>query len=119
MLATASLGAVWASCSPDFGAKAIADRLLQIEPKLILWESAYCYNGRLHSLAKTTRAVMAELSRETLHVVIKVDELDDAPLPGGAVASSDWLGNVASTSARVFIRTVFIRTVTFRTDALQ
>jgi acetoacetyl-CoA synthetase len=45
-LATASLGAVWLSCSPDFGARAVVDRVAQIEPKVLLAVDGYRYNGR-------------------------------------------------------------------------
>src|SRR4051794_11754756 len=45
-LATASLGAVWSSCSPDFGARSVIDRFAQIEPKVLLAVRKYRYNGR-------------------------------------------------------------------------
>ncbi|MGC5013273.1 acetoacetate--CoA ligase [Streptosporangium sp. DT93] len=45
-LATASLGAVWSSCSPDFGAPSVIDRFTQIEPKVFLAVDGYDYNGR-------------------------------------------------------------------------
>ena len=45
-LATASLGAVWSSCSPDFGANAVSDRFTQIEPKVLLAVDGYDYGGR-------------------------------------------------------------------------
>lgn len=43
MLATASLGAIWACCPPEFGAKSVVDRLAQLEPKLLLAVSGYTY----------------------------------------------------------------------------
>ena len=46
MLATASIGAIWSSCSPDFGEKGIWDRLGQIQPKIIFYTPFYNYNGR-------------------------------------------------------------------------
>jgi acetoacetyl-CoA synthetase len=46
MLATASLGAIWASCSPDFGSRGISDRLNQIEPKLVFATESYSYAGK-------------------------------------------------------------------------
>ncbi len=62
MLATASVGAIWSSCSPDFGEKGIWDRLGQIEPKLIFYTPFYKYNGRsfaswkhLESIAKNNK----------------------------------------------------------------
>ena len=45
-LATASLGAVWSSCSPDFGARSVIDRFAQIEPKVLLAVDGYRYGGK-------------------------------------------------------------------------
>ena len=45
-LATASIGAVWSSCSPDFGPASVVDRFAQIEPKILLCVDGYRYNGR-------------------------------------------------------------------------
>ncbi len=45
-LATASLGAIWSSCSPDFGAPSVIDRFTQIEPKVLVAVDGYPYNGR-------------------------------------------------------------------------
>jgi acetoacetyl-CoA synthetase len=53
MLATASIGAVWSSCSPDFGAQGVLDRFGQIEPKVLFTADGYFYQGKAHdSLAK-------------------------------------------------------------------
>jgi acetoacetyl-CoA synthetase len=46
MLATASLGAIWSSCSPDFGVQGVVDRFGQIEPKLLFFVEGYFYNGK-------------------------------------------------------------------------
>jgi acetoacetyl-CoA synthetase len=46
MLATASIGAVWASCSPDFGVQGILDRFEQINPKILFTANAYYYNSK-------------------------------------------------------------------------
>lgn len=46
MLATASLGAIWACCPPEFGAKSVVDRLAQLEPKLLLAVSGYTYGTK-------------------------------------------------------------------------
>ena len=45
-LATASLGAIWSSCSPDFGVNGVVDRFGQIEPKILFAVNAYYYNGK-------------------------------------------------------------------------
>jgi acetoacetyl-CoA synthetase len=47
-LATASLGAVWSSCSPDFGVEGVLDRFGQIEPKVLFCPDGYFYNGKRH-----------------------------------------------------------------------
>lgn len=46
VLATMSIGAVWSSCSPDFGAGSVADRFVQIQPKVLLAVDGYTYNGK-------------------------------------------------------------------------
>jgi acetoacetyl-CoA synthetase len=48
-LATQSIGAVWSSCSPDFGNPAITDRFVQIEPRIIFVTDGYLYNGKAYS----------------------------------------------------------------------
>lgn len=57
MLATTSLGAVWSSCSPDFGINGLKDRFGQIEPKVLFTADGYRYNGKTFD----SLAVMAEL----------------------------------------------------------
>ncbi len=46
MLATTSIGAIWASCSPDFGTRGVLDRLTQLEPKLLFCVDGYRYGGK-------------------------------------------------------------------------
>jgi acetoacetyl-CoA synthetase len=46
MLATASLGAIWSSCSPDFGVQGVLDRFGQIEPKVLFCADGYLYGGK-------------------------------------------------------------------------
>ena len=57
-LATASLGAVWSSCSPDFGVRSVVDRFAQIEPVVLLAVDGYRYGGRDHD----RRAEVAEIA---------------------------------------------------------
>ena len=47
MLATTSIGAIWSSCSPDFGTHGVVDRFGQIEPKVLFAANAYFYNGKI------------------------------------------------------------------------
>ncbi|MGB5252956.1 MAG: acetoacetate--CoA ligase [Sedimenticolaceae bacterium] len=57
MLASTWLGAVWSSCSPDFGVQGILDRFGQIEPKLLIAADGYRFKGRLIDLRDKVRAV--------------------------------------------------------------
>ncbi len=67
MLATASLGAVWSSCSPDFGISGVLDRFGQIAPKVLFTADGYLYAGKtLDSLAPISRVL------EQLPSVVKV-----------------------------------------------
>ncbi len=62
MLATASIGAIWSSCSPDFGDKGVLDRFGQIEPKLFIACDGYWYNGKRQDVTEKLVAVEAALS---------------------------------------------------------
>ena len=60
MLATTSLGAIWSSCSPDFGVEGVVDRFGQIEPKILFCADGYYYGGkRIETLEKSAAAVSA------------------------------------------------------------
>ena len=61
LLAAASLGAIWSSCSPDFGARSVIDRFAQIEPKVLIACDGYVYNGKEYSRAQLLDDVLAEL----------------------------------------------------------
>ncbi len=61
MLATASLGAVWSSCSPDFGVQGVLDRFGQIEPKVLFCADGYLYGGKEFDLQEKTREILAKL----------------------------------------------------------
>jgi acetoacetyl-CoA synthetase len=76
-LATASIGATWSSCSPDFGAASVVDRFAQIEPKVLFCVDGYRYNGRDFDRIDT----VANLQREmpTLGRTVVVPYLSPAP----------------------------------------
>lgn len=61
MLAAASIGAIWSSCSPDFGEQGVLDRFGQIEPKLLVACDAYWYGGKLQDVKAKVTAVTASL----------------------------------------------------------
>lgn len=70
MLATTSLGALWSSCSPDFGRQGALDRFGQIEPKVILAANGYRYNGKaIDSLSRVSEIASNIPSIEKVVVV--------------------------------------------------
>jgi len=70
MLATASIGAVFSSCSPDFGVQGVIDRFGQIEPKVLFVTDGYWYNGKSVSISDKINEVAARLSSVELVVVV-------------------------------------------------
>jgi len=62
MLATTSLGAVWSSCSPDFGVPGVVDRLSQVAPKVLFVTDGYLHKGSAIDMAEKNQAVLQELN---------------------------------------------------------
>jgi acetoacetyl-CoA synthetase len=97
MLATTSMGAVWSSCSPDFGVKGVLDRFGQIEPKAMILADGYFYGGKqFDSLGKAREIVAALPSLERVIVVPYTRE--DFSLDGIANAASydDFMATFAA-----------------------
>ncbi len=80
-LATASLGAIWATCAPEFGARSVLDRLGQLEPKLLLAVAGYRWGDKLVDRREQVAAIRAGLP--TLEHVVHVPYVggDDDALP--------------------------------------
>jgi len=103
MLAAASIGAIWSSCSPDFGVHGVLDRFGQIRPRVLITADGYYYAGkRIDSLAPMA-AVLAEL--DAVERVVVVPYLDAAPslaaLGAAARRASLWqdFGSAAAPAA--------------------
>jgi acetoacetyl-CoA synthetase len=77
-LATASLGAIWSSCAPEFGVKAVTDRWTQVAPKVLLAIDGYRYGSKDIDRIGHVRDVVAALP--TLEHVVRVPYLDPASL---------------------------------------
>lgn len=82
MLATTSIGAIWSSCSPDFGFNGACDRFGQIEPRLLFTTEAYLYNGKEIDCLEKVSAMRAQISSIEMTLVIPLlnDALDLAHL---------------------------------------
>ncbi|MCL0081147.1 acetoacetate--CoA ligase [Peptococcaceae bacterium] len=70
MLATTSIGAIWSSCSPDFGIKGVLDRFGQIEPKVLFTADGYYYNGKSFDSLERVNAILKELASVEKVIVI-------------------------------------------------
>ncbi|HSP38791.1 MAG TPA: acetoacetate--CoA ligase [Frankiaceae bacterium] len=80
-LASASIGAIWSSCSPDFGASGVLDRFRQIEPTVLIGVDGYVYNGKRHATLDRLASLTPELP--TLKATVLVPYLEqDATLDG-------------------------------------
>lgn len=94
MLATASLGAVWSSCSPDYGLNGLSDRFGQIEPKVLFTADGYQYNGKTFD----SLATAAELSAliPSIKQVIVVPLVNEQPNLDAFEGSAALLDDVCS-----------------------
>lgn len=70
MLATSSIGAIWASSSPDFGLQGILDRFTQIEPKVIFYSKSYMHGGKTYECAETAQNIKKAISSITAMVIV-------------------------------------------------
>jgi len=86
MLATTSIGAIWSSCSPDFGVTGVVDRFGQIEPKVLFTANAYFYNGKRFDCLDTVAQIVAAIPSIERTVVV--------PFAEGAINTSGVGGAV-------------------------
>ena len=92
MLATASLGAVWSSCSPDFGVQGVVDRFGQIAPRILFAADGYFYNGKTIDNLPRLRDIITQLP--TVEKLVVVPYTCAAPAIAGmprAVSVHDFM----------------------------
>jgi acetoacetyl-CoA synthetase len=94
MLATASLGAIWSSCSPDFGFKGVMDRFGQIRPKVLVATNGYRYNGRTFNTADRVGEIARRI--DGIQAIVMIPLVGDDVVEG-AVLWDDALNNDATT----------------------
>jgi acetoacetyl-CoA synthetase len=75
-LAANSIGAVWSSCSPDFGERGVLDRFGQIEPKILIAADGYYYNGKTLDIGAKLTSIVARLP--SLEHVLLIDYIGEA-----------------------------------------
>ena len=108
MLAAASLGAVWSSCSPDFGANGVLDRFGQIRPRVLFVADGYRYAGKeVDSLARVAEVRARIPDIERVVVVPYLAQRPDLRAIPDAVLWQDWLAAVAGAGDVPFARLAF------------
>jgi acetoacetyl-CoA synthetase len=103
MLAATSLGAVWTSCSPDFGFQGVMDRFGQVKPKVLFAADGYYYNGKAHDSLEKVRQIAEQIdSLEQVVIVEIVEKAPDIEGISGGVLFSAWQHEQASVTDIVF-----------------
>jgi acetoacetyl-CoA synthetase len=90
-LGAAAIGAVWSSCSPDFGVQGVLDRFGQIEPKVLVAADGYFYAGQAHDCSTRITEIVEKLPSVARTVVIPYLGSTHAPRLDNAVAWSEFV----------------------------
>ncbi len=88
LLACASIGATWSSCSPDFGARSVVDRFAQIEPKVLIAVDGYRYGGKDFDRLDTVARLQGEM--DSLEKTVVLPYLDASPDLGRLDNAMTW-----------------------------
>jgi len=94
MLAVTSIGAVWSSCSPEFGVRGILDRFKQIQPKFLISINGYYFKGKKYNNIDKITSVFKSI--DTVKQLILIESLD-IPKPKGYISWSYMISNNAYT----------------------
>ena len=98
-LATAAVGAVWSSCSPDFGVRGVLDRFGQIEPTVLFSADGYFYSGQAHQ--SIDRLVDIQAGLPTLRRVVVVPLLESVPEVSSVDSALLWDDYAVPTAADI------------------
>jgi acetoacetyl-CoA synthetase len=90
MLACASLGAIWSSCSPDFGVPGVVDRFGQIEAKVMFAADGYLYKNRVFDTRQKLQQILAQLP--TVQTTVLIPYVEEQAEFEGAICWQDYLG---------------------------
>ena len=103
MLAAASIGAVWSSCSPDFGLSGVFDRFGQIEPKILFTADGYHYNGKKHDSLDLISQLTEKLP--SVQKVVVINYIGEGELRGRAKAISASFEQLANDGSNEALQT--------------
>ena len=101
LFACISIGAIWSSCSPDFGAKSVLERFSQINPKLLITMTSYQYNGKAFDRSSEVDQIITALPdlKQVIHLPWLDHNNPKPPKPQSHIQISNWqstLNNKAS-----------------------
>lgn len=97
MLATTSIGAVWTSCSPDFGINGVLDRFGQVKPKVLFTADGYLYNGKANNSIERVAGIASQLdSVERIVVIPYLDASPDIQTLPNALLLNDFMDSEAT-----------------------
>ena len=103
MLATNMVGAIWCSCSPDFGAEGITDRISQVSPKVIFFSQSYLYNQKQYDCSETIRSCRNHFPESCQFVLCQVT---DTPV-SQSMGFEEFLQSSGDESVETFTYTPF------------
>lgn len=98
-LATASLGAIWSSCPPDFGDRSVLDRFTQIEPKVLIATDGYRWNGAIFDRTDAVARLQAQLP--TLEKTVLIPQVTDGAAATNLPHTVLWDDLLATTTVTV------------------
>jgi len=105
LLATSSLGAIWSSCSPDFGTRAVVDRFSQLDPKVLFAVDGYRYGGK--DFDRTTEIGEIERSLPSLRATVVLPYLRPNETPARTEKRVSWAELVSESAPLEFAQLPF------------
>ena len=102
MLATSSIGAIWTSCSPDFGVQGVLDRFGQVEPKVFICVDSYLYNGKVFDCLEKNQSIISKLPTLEKTLLVRYIDTNASTNSLNYCSSFDEIVNTAEDSEIIF-----------------
>ena len=96
VLAAAACGAVWSSCSPDFGAQGVIDRFGQVYPKILISVDGYTYNGKKFDISGKLKEILENLPTLEKHILVPYLDAQTSHSLEGAVTLEEFVANCSA-----------------------
>ena len=96
VLAAATCGAVWSSCSPDFGAQGVIDRFGQVNPKILISVDGYTYNGKKFDISGKLKEILENLPTLEKHILVPYLDAKTSHSLEGAVTLEEFVANYST-----------------------